>query len=132
MRKKKSKLLFSRRSFIAALTSIVPISATSKSIKEGSPLWMTIPGDPFTPIGKPSLYEEYVKRSIVTPYGEEAAGTGFSTTPLEHLEGVITPNNLHFERSHNGVPNINPDSHEFLIHGLVENELLFSIENLLK
>ena len=31
-------------------------------------------------------------------------GSGSSRTPLEHLEGIITPSSLHFERHHSGVP----------------------------
>ena len=33
---------------------------------------------------------------------------------LQSLHGSITPNGLHFERSHNGVPDIDPARHELL------------------
>ncbi|HUL80849.1 MAG TPA: sulfite dehydrogenase, partial [Gammaproteobacteria bacterium] len=46
------------------------------------------------------------------------------------LEGVVTPSSLHFERHHNGVPDLDPDTHQVLIHGLVERPLLFSIDAL--
>ena len=46
-------------------------------------------------------------------------------TPLQFLEGMITPNGLHFERSHNGIPDIDPDQHRLLIHGLVKRPLIF-------
>ena len=55
---------------------------------------------------------------------------GGSRTPLESLEGIITPSSLHFERHHNGVPDIDPDQHQVLIHGLVERPLIFSMDAL--
>ena len=45
------------------------------------------------------------------------SGPGSIRTPLQFLEGMITPNGLHFERSHNGIPDIDPDQHRLLIHG---------------
>jgi len=59
-----------------------------------------------------------------------SVGTGSSRTPIESLEGVITPSSLHFERHHNGIPDLDPDTHQVLIHGLVERPLLFSIDAL--
>ena len=61
-----------------------------------------------------------------------APGNGVSWTPLHDLEGTITPNGLHFERHHNGVPEIDPKRHQLLIHGLVERPLMFSVDNLLR
>jgi sulfane dehydrogenase subunit SoxC len=57
-------------------------------------------------------------------------GSGGSRTPLEHLEGMITPSALHFERHHNGIPNIDPKEHRLLIHGLVDRPLFFDLESL--
>jgi sulfane dehydrogenase subunit SoxC len=37
---------------------------------------------------------------------------------------------LHFERHHSGVPDIDPDQHQVLIHGLVERPLIFSMDAL--
>ena len=45
---------------------------------------------------------------------------------------MITPNGLHFERSHSGVPDIDPDQHRLLIHGLVKRPLVFTLEALLR
>ena len=57
-------------------------------------------------------------------------GTGSSRTPLQDLWGTITPSELHYERHHAGVPDIDPSAHELLIHGLVEQPLTFSLQNL--
>lgn len=55
---------------------------------------------------------------------------GYSMTPLEKLSGIITPSDLHFERHHAGVPSIDPDRYELLVHGLVERPLKFSLDDL--
>ena len=43
---------------------------------------------------------------------------------------MITPNGLHFDRSHSGMPDIDPDQHRLLIHGLVKRPLVFTLEAL--
>ena len=55
---------------------------------------------------------------------------GYSLTPLEKLSGIITPSDLHFERHHAGVPSIDPNQYELLIHGLVDRPLKFRLEDL--
>ncbi len=94
------------------------------------PFWMMQPGAPFSNYGQPSLYEKEAVRWINA--NSDAPGNGISWTPLQNLDGILTPNGLHFERHHNGVPNIDPDRHRLLIHGLVERPLAFSTENLLR
>lgn len=58
-------------------------------------------------------------------------GGGASRSPLADLQGTITPNSLHFERHHAGIPDIDPAGHQLIIHGLVERPLVFSYEDLL-
>jgi sulfane dehydrogenase subunit SoxC len=53
-----------------------------------------------------------------------------SQTPLQDLEGIITPSDLHFERHHGGVPVIDPSRYELLIHGMVERPLVFTLADL--
>jgi sulfane dehydrogenase subunit SoxC len=92
------------------------------------PPWMKTIGTPFNGYGQPSKFEAKVVRTFAAP--ANAPGTGSSRTPLHMLNGMITPNSLHFERSHNGVPAIDPDQHRLLIHGLVRRPLVFSLEAL--
>jgi len=75
--------------------------------------------------GSRSRFEEQVQRTLNRP-----TGTGASRTPLEHLEGIITPNALHFERHHSGIPDIDPGAHRLLIHGLVDRPLIFDMDAL--
>ena len=53
-----------------------------------------------------------------------------SHTPLQDLEGIITPSDLHFERHHAGVPEIDPRAVPLLIHGMVERPLVFTLDDL--
>jgi sulfane dehydrogenase subunit SoxC len=53
-----------------------------------------------------------------------------SLTPLQDLDGIITPADLHFERHHGGVPTIDPKTYTLLIHGLVERPLVFTLDDL--
>ena len=55
-----------------------------------------------------------------------------SRTPLQDLVGSITPSDLHFERNHAGVPAIDPDKYELLIHGMVERPVIFTLKDLKK
>jgi len=80
--------------------------------------------------GQPSRFEEPVKRFVLQPYGATAPGTGPSFTPLESLEGIITPSGLHFERHHNGVPDIDRSEHRLMIHGMVQRPLVFTMDAL--
>lgn len=105
-------------------------TARAASIGERSPQSMLAPGAPMSGYGQPSARREAVARINGAPPGRP--GTGASRTPLHLLDGTITPSGLHFERHHNGVPDIDPDRHELLIHGIVRRPLTFNLEALLQ
>jgi sulfane dehydrogenase subunit SoxC len=92
--------------------------------------WMKTPGSPFTAYGQPSKYASKVARTFASAPG--TTGTGTSRTPHHLLDGTITPNGLHFERHHSGIPDINPDAHRLLIHGLVKRPLVFTLDALMR
>lgn len=94
-----------------------------------TPPWMQKPGLPFSNYGQPSKQVKTIRRITAN---RVVAGNGSSWTPLDELEGMITPNGLHFERHHNGVPEIDAAQHQLLIHGLVGQPLTFSVESLLR
>lgn len=91
--------------------------------------WMAGPGLGMSERGAPSPYEAHVKRTNVSSRSG-TTGSGVSRTPIEHLDGIITPSALHFERHHNGIPDIRPEAHRLTIHGLVSRPLSFSLEAL--
>jgi sulfane dehydrogenase subunit SoxC len=94
-----------------------------------TPPWMKTPGAGMSGYGKPSRFEEKVTRTNIAAQ-PGTTGSGASRTPLEKLEGIITPSGLHFERHHNGVPDIDPATHRLLIHGLVKRPLVFTMDAL--
>ena len=114
----------------AAAAGIAVPTRAAEPIGKDFAAWATTMGKPLSSYGQPSRFEEPVKRYTGSAYGTLAPGTGTARTPLEKLEGVITPNGLHYDRSHNGTPEIDPAKHKLLIHGLVKRPLTFSIADL--
>lgn len=53
-----------------------------------------------------------------------------SRSPLQDFYGTITPSDLHFERHHAGVPAIDPQRYELLIHGMVDKPMVFTLADL--
>ena len=73
-------------------------------------------------------FEDNVKRTLSNPKGEPR--TQHARTPHQMLNGTITPNHLHFTIIHNGTPDIDPTQHKLVIHGLVKQPMLFTVEAL--
>jgi sulfane dehydrogenase subunit SoxC len=119
-------MLFSAGIASAGLT----IAQAAESIGADAPEWMKMPGRTFSTYGMPAKSQEKVQR-VFTPSAARP-GTGTSRTPLHLMEGTITPNGLHFERHHNGIPDIDPNRHELVIHGMVRRPLAFSMEALMR
>jgi sulfane dehydrogenase subunit SoxC len=94
--------------------------------------WERVYGAGFTGYGQPSRFEQPVQRHLVRPYGDLAPGSGVALSPIEKLEGIITPSSLHNDRSHSGTPDIDPKQHQLLLHGLVARPLTFSVDALLR
>ncbi|RDI94573.1 sulfite dehydrogenase [Meiothermus sp. QL-1] len=78
--------------------------------------------------GERSEFEKHVIRYISPNLRTRHSGANF--TPLDKLDGVITPSSLHFERHHGGVPTIDPAEHRLVIHGMVERPLIFTLADL--
>jgi sulfane dehydrogenase subunit SoxC len=102
--------------------------ARAATVGDAAQSWQKRIGAPMSASGSPSRFvEDRVQRGVLKPYGAIAPGTGVSMTPLHELQGTITPNRLHFERHHNGVPDIDPDQHSLTLHGLVKRPLVFDM-----
>ncbi len=85
------------------------------------------------PYGAPSPFEAGVvrrERFGVPPYPTRQAA--ISLTPLQDLYGIVTPNGLHYERHHAGVPAIDPQQHRLMIHGLVDRPTVFTMADILR
>jgi sulfane dehydrogenase subunit SoxC len=122
--------LLHRRVFLAGGIGVAAAALTEPTLADPLAVesWMKMPGAGFVGYGQPSKYEDKLARTWNTAPG--TTGTGAARTPLHLLDGMITPNGIHFERSHSGIPDINPDAHRLLIHGLVKRPLVFTLEDL--
>jgi sulfane dehydrogenase subunit SoxC len=129
--------LLSRRSFLrggalfAGATAAHGVAPEAVVAAEFPPAWRTRPGRSFVGYGVPSSFERDVQRLLPQrPPGHPTPGAGASFTPLQMLDGIITPNGLHYERSHSGIPDIDPGRHTLLVHGLVRRPLVFTMDAL--
>ncbi len=97
------------------------------------PPWSQNLGKPVgsSPYGQPSPYERNIIRRI-SPGLTTTPQSSVAFTPLQNLFGIITPNGLHFERDHNGLPEVNPYEHRLMIHGLVREPKIYTMEDLLR
>lgn len=119
---------FNRRQFLVGGASLLAMSVSStlfdaqaEELHEASDP-MRVPGALPRSYGERSPFERQTR--LVAPSS--------STTPLQDLQGIMTPSALHFERHHNGVPAIDPARHRLLIHGLVDHPLFFTLEELMR
>src|SRR5438876_2236972 len=76
-------------------------------------------------------------KSVRIPHGGRPSPDNFGLTfhvasPLQDSVGVITPSSLHYFATTRGsfLPDIDPREHRFMIHGLVDRPLTFTIEDL--
>lgn len=117
-----------RRLFLGVgLTGATMASAAAEPFNVDK--WSLTPGQPFNAYGHPSKFEK-AARKWPAPANPATPGIGAARTPLHLLDGMITPSGLHFERSHSGVPDIDPEKHRLVIHGLVRQPLVFTMEAL--
>ncbi len=117
----------------AALTgAALPARADDPAITNLQP-WMQELGDGVDamPYGMPSKYEAHVKRRTVEWLTADNVSS-INFTPLHELDGIITPNGLCFERHHGGAAHIDPAQHRLMINGLVDKELVFTMEDIMR
>src|SRR5512134_2116534 len=78
--------------------------------------------------GQRSRFDNTARRALGA--GTPITDTALST-PLQDLDGIITPSGLHFLMDHvNGLPDIDPKQHKLLMHGLVARPLSFTMDEL--
>lgn len=74
-----------------------------KNLPPNVPAWTKSLGAPTaSPYGVPSKFETEATRKLYP--GLKEPMSAYSTTPLQELDGIITPNGLFYERHHAGFP----------------------------
>lgn len=86
------------------------------------PAWMRTPGAPASAYGERAPAEDIVVRWSPAP--------DVSFSPLADLHGTLTPNALFYEVHYGGIPAIDPAEHRLMVHGLVDQPTLFTIDDL--
>lgn len=133
--------LLNRRLFLNSVIATTAALATTRAaygqveiVGEGQEDWVLTPGSDALEYSNRSRFEVDSVKRLIPNYRQEFLDLRLSKyvarTPLDHLMGTITPNGLHFERSHQGIPDIDPDQHFLVIHGMVKDPMKFDINAL--
>jgi sulfane dehydrogenase subunit SoxC len=128
--------LFDRRAFFkggAALTTAMTgyaLSRRAAAQQLADDPWSAGPGTPTGAYESPSRFEGAAIRSLSNPSGEPRGQ--HARTPHQLLNGTFTPNGLHFVISRSGAPDIDPERHRLVIHGLVRRPLVFTLDSLMR
>jgi sulfane dehydrogenase subunit SoxC len=126
--------LLDRRAFlrsgaaVAAAMSAYTLTRAAAAEPLADDPWSTVPGATVPDYGVRSRFEKNVVRTLSNPKAEPR--TQHARTPHHLLHGTTTPNGLHFVISHAGDPDVDPDRHRLVIHGLVKRPLVFTLEAL--
>lgn len=113
--------------FAAAMTGYTLADAARAQALTDDP-WSRETGAVTPALQTPSRFEKGVTRILSNPKNETR--TSHARTPHHRLNGTFTPNSLHFTINHSGLPDIDPEQHRLVIHGLVRQPLAFTVESL--
>ena len=120
--------LLDRRAFLTVGAGVVSLAVLPSTLAEQR--WQSGPGRAPSEYGEPGKFST-LKRLQISGHSF-AREAGASSSPLESMNGTLTPNSLHFERHHSGVPDVDPSLHKLTIFGNVSRSLSFRHEDLLR
>src|SRR5579871_5609356 len=83
--------------------------------------------------GERSRFVTSVRIPVAERHSPDEFGLTFHVlTPLQDSVGIITPSSLFYTATHRGafVPDIDPREHRFMIHGMVDRPLVFTLDDL--
>ena len=125
-----ARIISRRKALVAGTTGVLGAAVTAAGQSPDQAARAKVPGDS-TKVQGPLASEVGSRSPFVKPKRVSlGAGRTSSLTPLQDLEGIITPADLHFERHHGGVPAIDPATYSLLIHGMVERPLVLTLADL--
>jgi len=110
-----------------AMTSGGALTGAAAEPLQNDP-WSLERGLVVPPYQVPSRFEKNVVRTLSNPNNEFR--TSHARTPHQLLQGAITPNGLFFSICHSALPDIDPAQHKLVIHGLVKQPLVYTLDSL--
>ncbi len=123
----------SRRRFLTATAGVAGAAAVGHAYAD------TLADVPAREVGEPlsgsSKRSPHVEISRIPEAGPgmrkvDPSDAINSKAPLHKLMGTITPSDLHYERSHAGVPDLDPAKHRLLVHGMTEKSLVLTMDDI--
>jgi sulfane dehydrogenase subunit SoxC len=123
-----------RRRLLAASAGAAGAAAAGRALADS--LADVPPREPGAPLSGRSERSKYVKLSRIPEAGPGVRHVDpydaiNSKTPQGKLVGSITPTDLHYERSHSGVPDLDPAKHRLLIHGMTKKALVLTVDDIM-
>jgi sulfane dehydrogenase subunit SoxC len=123
-----------RRRLLAASAGAAGAAAAGRALADS--LADVPPREPGAPLSGRSERSKYVKLSRIPEAGPGVRHVDpydaiNSKTPQGKLVGTITPTDLHYERSHSGVPDLDPAKHRLLIHGMTKKALVLTVDDIM-
>ncbi len=116
----------------AVIAGAITTGAASTGAAAEAPLqndaWSLETGSVVPPYQVPSRFEKDVVRTLSNPKNEFR--NSHARTPHHLLQGTVTPNGLFFSICHSGLPDIDPAQHKLVIHGLVKQPLVYTVDSL--
>ena len=110
----------SRRGLLAGMAGVLGAGALQRAGVPGDPT--KVPGGPLTALGMRAPDQRPARMlsgGVVDP--------AIALTPLQDLNGIITPSDLHFGVTHGGVPAVDPHAYKLIVHGMVERPMVFDL-----
>src|SRR5438552_4020074 len=126
----------SRRGFLkqgAALAGLTLTGAPSAFGQTSMAEAMSPKNKELIAYGERSKYVNSIRVPVSGRMSPDMYGLTFHVlTPLQDQFGIITPSSLFYVATHRGsyVPEINPNEHRLMIHGMVDRPLTFTMDEL--
>src|SRR5579862_3270269 len=123
-----------RRGFLKGGAALAGLAAGSAKLAKGQ-TQETPPKkiDELIAYGDRSRFVTSTRKPVAERHSPDEFGLTFHVlAPLQDSFGIITPSSLFYTATHRGafVPDIDPKEHRFMIHGMVDRPLVFTMDEL--
>src|SRR5215467_10533816 len=123
-----------RRGFLKGGAAFIGLAAGGAQLAKGQTQGMPSKKvDELIAYGERSRFVNSVRIPVAERHSPDEFGLTFHVlTPLQDSSGIITPSSLFYTATHRGafVPDIDPKEHRFMIHGMVDRPLIFTMDEL--